>query len=478
MSFSINTNVNSMVALNNLNMNQNQLSNSIQQLSSGLRINSAADDPAGLILGSQFQAQLTGINQAISNSQDAMNFAKTADGALGQISSLLNSARGLAVAASNTGVLSSSEVQADNTQLQSIVSSINRIAGNTQFGTKYLLNGSSGVSASVTDGTKLASLNIGGTFGGAALTTGGAATLTVTAAATQALVTLTHAYASVGAAEGTAGSFSVNGTTFTTTATDTAQSIINKINQSTGQTGVVATYNSGANQIVLNSQNYGSGQTINVADANGSVLTAAGSASASGTDAAATLKIGATTVNFTGGLSGNDGLTLSDANGNTFRLTSAGNSTGVTNATIGQVSVGSAQFQIGANAGQTASISIANFAASNLGTNAVSGLNMSNLDLSTFSGAQNAIQVIDSAINQVASNRGQIGAFQADILNPNVATLSSAQQNLSASYSNIMDANVAQTMTAYTQQQIVQQAGMSVLAQANSMPQMVLKLLG
>ncbi len=140
-----------------------------------------------------------------------------------------------------------------------------------------------------------------------------------------------------------------------------------------------------------------------------------------GIDAVATLNIaGGAAVTFTGGLSGNDGLTVQDANGNTFRLTSAGNATSVTNATVGQITVGSAQFQIGANAGQTAQFSLGNFAASQLGTGAVAGQNMSTINVLSTAGATTALAVIQAAIGQVATDRGQLGAFQQDILQSNV----------------------------------------------------------
>ena len=187
---------------------------------------------------------------------------------MSQIGSLLQSAYGLAVDASNTGVISSAQAQADNVQLAQIVSSITNISATTQFGTKFLLNGSSGVSAAITNGADLSSLNIGGTFNGVALTTGGAANLTVTTAATQAITTLTGAFATSGTAVAHAGSFTINGTTFTATAADTAATLVNKINQATAQTGVVAVYSGAATAIVLNTQNYGSAAKINVADAN------------------------------------------------------------------------------------------------------------------------------------------------------------------------------------------------------------------
>lgn len=478
--FSINTNLDSLGALNSLSATSSSLSASIQRLSTGLRINSAADDPSGLIISQKFTAQLSGIAAALNNSQNAVNFMKTADGALGQISNLLQSARSLAVDASNSGVNSSDQQLADNTQLQAIISSINSIAANTQFGTKYLLNGSAGVSSAITNGADVTSINIGGKFNGAALTTGGAVALTVTTAATQAVATGTATFATAGSAVAHAGSFTINGTTFNVVASDTATTMINKINAATGQTGVTAAYQGAGGGIILTSTGYGSSSKINVADANGTILSGTGGSLAQqvGVDAVGTLSInGGTAVTFTGGKNGNDGLTLTDADGNTFRLTTAGNAVTVTNATVGQVTVGSATFQIGGNAGQTASFSLANFAASNLGTGAVAGQNLSTIDVTTGANAATALQVIDSAVSQIATNRGQLGAFQSDVLQANMSVLDVAQQNLTASNSSITDTNIASEMTNFTKLQVLQQAGLSILTQANSQSANLLNLI-
>ena len=217
-----------------------------------------------------------------------------------------------------------------------------------------------------------------------------------------------------------------------------------------------------------------------MADANGVVLSGTGGSVGPihGVDAVATLSIGGgTAVTFTGGLNGNDGLTLTDANGNTMRLTTAGDATSVTNATVGQVTVGSSQFQIGANAGQTASFSLGNMAASQLGGSAVAGQNMSTINLLTGSNATTSLSVIDAAISQLATTRGQLGAFQSDVLQTNVNVLGVAQQNLTASDSQIKDTNVAAEMTNFTQLQVLEQAGMSILGQANMSSQNLLGLI-
>src|SRR5688572_5296913 len=145
MSFRVNTNVNAMNALRNVGMTGMGLSSSINKLSTGLRINSAADDPAGLIISENFRAQISGIDQAIRNNQDAVNYAKTAEGALDEVNRLLRDARTLAVAAGNAASMSEEQIQANQSQLNSIVQSITRIAGQTSYGTKKLLDGSAGV---------------------------------------------------------------------------------------------------------------------------------------------------------------------------------------------------------------------------------------------------------------------------------------------------------------------------------------------
>ena len=464
-----------MNAMDNLDNVSGELSKSMQRLSTGMQINSAADNPSGLIISQQMDAQIGGMNQAIQNSQEAINYVKTADGALSQVNTLLNNAYSLAVQSANSATLSSSQLQANQQQLESIVGSITNIAQTTTYGTKHLLDGSSGVQSSVTAGSDIAALNIGGTFGGQSLTTNGTVTLNSITAATQASDT-SAGFATIGTKVTNTGSFTLNGVTFSASANTTAGDLINSINQASNQTGVVASYTGTA--IQLNSIAYGSGATINLVDSSGVIRSGgAGSDAKAGTDATATVTVGTTSANFTGGIDGNGGLTLQDADGNTMTLTDAGNATSSTATAIGQVVVGSATFQVGSQAGQTASVSLGNFAASNLGQGAVTGLNLSNLDLTTQSGASNAMQVIQKAITDVTSSRGAIGNFQSNVLQVNVNNMTTAQQNLSSSLSTIQDTNVAAEMTNFTKLQILEQSGMSVLSQANQLPQQILSLI-
>lgn len=477
MSFRINTNVAAMNALRNLNQTGIGFGNSINKLSTGLRINTAADDPAGLIASENFRSQISGVGQAIKNSQDALNYAKTAEGALDEISQLMREARALAVASANTGILSNSQLQANQTQVDLITSSIDRIAQQTQFGRKKILDGSAGINALVVNSTAVKSLTLSGEIGTQFISTDSAVDIAVTTAATKATYTGTRttAAASLAAFEatatGAAGSFSINGTTFNVASTDTFGAIVQKINDLSGQTGVVAeaTYAGGNGQIVLRQTTYGANFKVNLVDATGVINAAAGTASVAGVDAVADVTVGALTpVTFTAGANGRDGLTLTDSKGNQVVLTEAGNAVASLTA-VAQVTVGKAQFQIGANANQTTVLSIPNFSASALG--------FAGLDLTTSAGATAAIIAIDDAIDGLNLKRGEIGSFMKNILESNVRSLGVTKENLAATESQIRDIDVADEMTNFTKLQILQQSGLSVLAQANSAPQSVLSLL-
>jgi flagellin len=481
MSFRINTNTSAMNALRNLTRTNSELAIAQTRLSTGLRINSAADDPAGLIASETFRAQIGGLDQAIRNSQDAMNYAKTAEGALDEVNRLLRDARTLAVASANSGALSESQRQANQSQLQSIASSIDRIASNTAFGTKKLLNGSAGVNASVTLGTNFSAISFSGTFAGQAIVTNSGITVEVTTLAERAGITGSQTFTNATDLVG-AGSFTINGKTFTTTATTTVNDVVALINDSAAQTGVTATYAAGQG-VRLNSVGYGSNARIDLTDSSAILQSSAGSVTDTGQDAVATVSIdingsdagGVTTATFTGGRYGNDGLTLTDSFGNRIRLTEAGNVTGANLA--GQLTVGTAQFQLGANAGETANLSLGNFAATELGDGVVSGLNLSNLDVSTTTGANDALRVIDAAIEEVARARGEIGSFVRNNLESNVRSIGIARENLAATDSTVRDTDFASEMTNFTKLQIIQQSGIAMLAQANSAPQSILSLL-
>src|ERR1700760_899227 len=135
----INTNVSSLIAQRGLSKSQSDLNDTLQRLSTGLRINSGADDPAGLIASESLKSEISGIQQAVSNSAQAQNVISTADGALSEVSSLLLNIKGLVVSAANSGAMSPAEIQANQLQVDSAIQSITRIADTTTFAGLHLL---------------------------------------------------------------------------------------------------------------------------------------------------------------------------------------------------------------------------------------------------------------------------------------------------------------------------------------------------
>jgi len=500
MSLRINTNMSALNALRNVERASDGFGRSIEKLASGLRINRGADDPAGLIRSEDLRAQIAGLEQAIANSQDATNLVKTAEGALEEVHNLLRSMRQLAVASGNTGTSDQTALQANQNQIRSAIDSINRIAAQTQFGTKKLLDGTAGLSAVVTDARR-----IGGMFfGGSAVGTdsadstivreyalgSGVITINVSTTATRAAVDGSRAYTGAGAIIQTSGTVVINGVSFSVQAgTTTLQSFVDQINSQSSVTGVVAelftvTQDGTTNTFVrLRSTEYGANFSVNLNDQQQILLSGnnAFSASATGRNAEArvtlrTIDGGEVLVTFTGGVSRSDsGLRLTDAKGNVILLNEAGNAAGA--AAVGRTTTGQLQFQIGANAGQTARFSINNMRSDQLGTGVVAGKSLADVDVTKTGGAEEALKIIDAAIQQVSKLRGDMGAFQKNVLESNMRSLAVAKENLTATESAIRDTNFAEEISRFTKFQILQQAGMSVLGQANFAPQAVLQLI-
>ncbi len=496
MSFSFNTNLDALTAINNLNTVNSSLSTSIARLSSGLRINSPADDPAGFVISNQLQTQVDGLNQAISNTQNAVNLVKTATGSLSQVTSLLNQIRSSALDAAANVVSNPLQAQADQTNIQQALNSINNIATNTQYGSTNLLNGTAGISASVTNSSVVGGLNFGGSFAGG-ITQAGNVTITVVAPATYAQVSggTAATYASVNASialvnggnTGTGGSVTINGQSVTVSGSDTVQTLINRINNLSNSTGVVAGYitANGSVSITLTQQNYGSNYKINESESSALVLGTVGTAvaglNATVTVTAPVLVNGAVTtavVTFVGGRSSTDsGLRVSDIYGDSILLTAAGNTTATSSVRVGSISSNPLQFQVGANTGQTATISLPNVSTANLGGTSVAGQNLSTIDVSTLTGANNAVLIANEALNSVNQNQAQLGSFQKNVLQPSLNVMNITVQNLSSSISSISDANVAQEALNFTNKQIIQQAGVDVLYRAEQSSSLYLKLL-
>ncbi len=482
MSLRINTNLPALNALRNLSEVDGNMNTTITRLSTGLRINSAADDPAGLIISENMRSQLRGIGQAIRNSQDAVNMAKTAEGSLDEVQRLLRDIRALAVHSANTAVVDAATLQANQTQIRSTLQSIDRIARDTQFGDKKLLDGTAGILANITAGSLANSIYMGSTFNDETVSTG-PVTISRVTQATKALVTLGKGFTSANAIVTTPGSFVINGYSIQTDGTESVSSLVTRINEMSSVTGVTAQLSGSATvTVVLTQSDYGAQFDINLFDAS-NVLHNAASASAAGIDGVYNVSVatsaGLQTVPFTGGRSANEsGLKVTDNYGNSILLSENGNAT-ITGLArqLGVITAGSVQFQIGANSDQSTTFSMPVVFANRLGTSAVPNKTLAGLDVTTPQGAQDAMKIIDDAITQLARMRGELGSFQKNFLESASRSLEIANENLTASESAVRDADMASEITNLTRFQILRESGMSVLAQANQSPQSVLNLL-
>ncbi|MCW5935495.1 MAG: hypothetical protein KIT45_14540, partial [Fimbriimonadia bacterium] len=349
------------------------------------------------------------------------------------------------------------------------------------FGSKKLLDGTAGVSTAVTNTNLLGGVFFGGTFAGTAVASGDVSIAMVTTAS-RASVAGSATYAALTSTVA-AGSVVINGQTVSTNGTETLQSFINKINSVSSVTGVVAEASiSGGSYVVnLRQQTYGANFKVDFNDSTG--LVRQGATLVAGRNAQFTVSLntasGVTSVLFQGGRASSDnGLRLTDTSGNVLLLTEFANNsvTGALTAAA-RITTGELQFQVGSNAAQTVRLSLNNLGTTQLGTSAVAGMSLADVDVTATGGAEDALKIIDSAIAQVSKLRGDMGSFQRNVLESNMRSLSVAKENLTATESAIRDVNFAEEITRYTKFQILQQAGMSVLGQANFAPQQVLQLI-
>ncbi len=394
----INHNMSAINTLRQMGINEKNTSVSLEKLSSGLRINRAGDDAAGLAISEKMRAQIRGLDQASRNAQDSISLIQTAEGALNESHSILQRMRELAVQSSND-----TNTDADRTELQNetkqLITELDRIGNTTEFNTKKLLDGSAlGVTEEVTGSVRVNNNSL--------LTIDSAAmAAAVSAAATGALVN--GAYMIVKIAEAAATTFA---------ATD--YRII-------GPDGTTST-------------------DITLTDEDTITLT--------------TAVVGAATaIDLSGSLNFTD-MRVGESISLVFGKHEAASST------LGE----SIMTQIGANAGQTAFISIKDMRADAIG--------VKDIDISTEFGAQTAIETINNAIEKVSAQRSALGAMQ-NRLDHTINNLGTSSENLTAAESRIRDVDMAKEMMTFQKNSILQQAAQAMLAQANQQPQGVLQLL-
>ncbi|WP_243047650.1 flagellin [Dyella sp. RRB7] len=472
MSLVINTNISSLQTQNNLSKSQSALAQATERLSSGLKINSAADNAAGFAISQQYTTQIGGLTQASANASDAINLAQTAGSALDQVTSNLQAIRDLAVQSAN-GTYTSADRASIDQEVQQRLQEITRIANQTTFNGSNILDGSLGtksfqiganvgqtISVSLNTDVKASQIgqvaevntgSISGAFAGLSVSTGsgsGTGALTVT----------------TGGTGGTAVNVAV-GTYHSVSGLAAA------INNAAG-TGVATVNSSG--QLVL-----ASGTTLGGGDATalgtvGSGGLVSGAQAAVGDLSAETLTINGKAVKLTGVTSLqdlSDTINAAGVSGVTAAVNAAGNGVNfyssnaltISDSTSGVITSGATDGNTGVN-----------FTAGS--ANASTGGSLANGNVLTVDSANDLISRIDVALTTVSNFSAQLGAVQ-NRFQSTISTVQAQTTNLQSSQSTIQDADFASETASLSQAQVLQQAGISVLAQANSNPQQVLKLL-
>ena len=467
----INTNISSLQAMHTLGRNQTDLNTRLQRLSTGLKINTGKDAPAGLIASETLRSEINGINQAIDNSSRAGNVINTAEGALSEVSALLLEVQSLTNEAANTGALSQQEIQANQLQVDAILNSINRIANTTQFNGVKLLNGSLDYTTSGVDTAAIDIIQVNA----AKLPDNGSINITVQVTTSAQVGTLTFTASGIGAAPTSieiAGNTGSEQLSFAASAHNSAIAVaINQLKESTGVSAAVVA----GGQLALYSTQFGSKQFVSVKTLAGAFM----DGKDFGQNAA---------VSINGSQAEVDGLVASVRTGEldatlTLDRNFAQTTTPPNSQTNFLITGGGAKFQLGSEVNRQGQVHI--------GINAMSTAKLGNdvvgYMASLSSGGANSLvggntiqaqKVLTAAIRQVATLRGRLGALQKDVLETNVNSLSVALENVTASESAIRDADFASETAALTRAQILVQANTSVLSQANSSPQSVLSLLG
>ncbi|MDF1555895.1 MAG: flagellin [Deferrisomatales bacterium] len=580
MSLMINQNITALNAWRNLAKTDREMSNTMEKLSSGLRINKAADDPSGLVISEQMRAQVVGLNAAMKNSEKGISMIQTAEAALDKMHNLLDKMRGLAIDSANNATSDDNMLAANQAEIDNIIATINRISDNTQYGTKKLLDGTNANGSTVTSaaGTGITTSNITDVTGlddgvyNLVVTenTPGTGVFTDTDGTNATMVT-TSADAALGLSEGTH-ALVISGDTYEAIAADvpgagnTGLTDMTTAGTFTGGSDLTYVFTvtgggtAGTDALTF-SWTDGAGGSGNIAYSAGDVITGdtAGLQGVTFTLSAATVvaddtyTVAATASNMTASLDGGtvsrlistadnsavaltsgltgggtatfnlDNVTAVDAGSaaivvtkTTYDATLTEAATGTSGPAVTGFKAGDGEqtftvdssksmtvnmsslsaagtieftntdnslvFQVGANQGQTVKIAIQDVSADTLAVGVTqphdSGFaSLAEIEINTADKATDALGLIDRAIDQISVIRGNLGAFQANTLEANLDSLRVAAENLQASESVIRDTDMAAEMATFTKYQIMLQAGTSMLAQANQIPQNLLQLL-
>ncbi|MBY7026515.1 MULTISPECIES: flagellin [Clostridium] len=454
----INHNMNAMNAHRNMGMNTVNSGKSMEKLSSGLRINRAGDDAAGLAISEKMRGQIRGLDQASRNAQDGISLIQTAEGALNETHSILQRMRELSVQGSNdtNNENDRGQIQKEMDQLRN---EIDRISNTTEFNTKKLLNGDSDVKSKL--GTALeGNIKVTGSSDKTVAGTEFAITKVEVATAekaTTAIATNADTTANI--------TLKVGDKKLELASATKKEDIVDKVNEFLKKEGIDATASAESNKLVITSNKVGSDVKLaKITDDAATTGTEADATVAVGTNAKITvdgkeIEGKGNTIEINDEIAGAKGLTIDVK-------------TAVASATAdtGKVTIDSVgmNLQIGANEGQNIALSIGNMSSKELGVDSI--------DVSDAKKSDVAVTTIQSAIDKVSAERSKLGAYQ-NRLEHTINNLGTSSENLTAAESRVRDVDMAKEMMSFSKNNILSQAAQAMLAQANQQPQGVLQLL-
>lgn len=478
----INYNVSAAIANKHLLGIEDNLSASMERLSSGLKINHSKDNPAGMAISNKMKAQIDGLNRASQNASDGISVIQIADGALSETTSILQRMRELSVQAASDATMTPADKEAIQKEITSLKDEVDRISTDTEYNSKSLLDGSLDTRVYTKNATRVDISDH---------VKAGQYQLSIDTAATQAgPVTANQNYNST-AAIGASGTMSINGSKVEIEATDTYAEAFEKIRNAaeTGETAVKVETN-GA--LSFTSERYGASATLEIAFDNQQIVTALGFTGVvedpenkgsyvygqiqngkvivpSGTDAEVTLTKPGDGTGFgdtaTVKTDGNK-ITVTDRAGFEMSFLADAGYTGDLDFDV--TDIGTMALHIGANEDQETKVRIPEVSCKSL--------YIDDADVTTVNGAGRGITQFDDAISKVSEVRSRLGAYQ-NRLESTVSSLDTFEENMTGAQSRLTDADMASEMTDYTHQNVLNQAAISVLTQANDLPQQVLQIL-
>ena len=489
----INNNMSAVITNKQLLRTENNLTKSMERLSSGLKINHAKDNPAGMAISNKMQAQIDALDRASSNASDGTSVLQIADGALNETSAILQRMRELSVQAAN-GTNSLEDKQAIQDEIEALKDEVNRISKDTEYNSKSLLDGSLDTRV-YTDNANVSRVNVSD------YVNPGKYEINIKTAATKATDTATDVgINSTGTgAIGASGTISINGSSVDIDANDTMAEVYEKIRAAAevGEaemktddgkfTGLQASrYGSSASLVLTFSGKDGVTTTADFAAAlgytadlttdakTGTMTYDAAKAGKAGTDVQVELSVGTaigttdTSIFSSTATVATDGnrVTITDRDGFSMSFLAKEGKTGKT--VFDVTDIGNMTLHIGANEHQNMDVRIQEISSESL--------YIDDVDVTTVTGADRAISALDDAIAMVSDARSKIGAYE-NRLEYATSSLDTFEENMTDAMSRLTDVDMAEEMTNYTQYNVLQQAGVSVLSQANDLPQNVLSLL-